>query len=75
MASSVTITNPIHLSLQRPQISSLFLSPKRVSTSYAFFKSRPLQHEVKESFLVLPKKHIVPVNSNLNMFGFRLWKL
>ncbi|CAL0318202.1 unnamed protein product [Lupinus luteus] len=74
MASSVTITNPIHISVQRPKISSLFLSPRKVSTSYGFFNSRALQHEVKESSLVfspLGKKHVVPVHSSLSMLGLK----
>ncbi|OIW02178.1 hypothetical protein TanjilG_02402 [Lupinus angustifolius] len=74
MASSVTTTNPIHISVQRPKISSLFLSPIRVSTSYGLFNSRALQHEVKESNLVfssLAKKHVVPVYSSLSMLGLK----
>jgi hypothetical protein len=45
-----SVTNPVLISVQRPQISSLFLLSKRVSTStsYGLLKSRTLQqHEAK----------------------------
>ncbi|WJX57398.1 hypothetical protein P8452_42963 [Trifolium repens] len=48
-----SVTNPVLISVQRPQISSLFLLSKRVSTStsYGLLKSRTLQHEAKDSSL------------------------
>lgn len=48
------VTNPVLISVQRPQISSVFLLPKRVSssTSYGLLKSRTLQHESINSSLV-----------------------
>ncbi|GAU45984.1 hypothetical protein TSUD_401240 [Trifolium subterraneum] len=49
-----SVTNPVLISVQRPQISSLFLLSKRVSTStsYGLLKSRTvLQHEAKNSSL------------------------
>lgn len=60
-----SVTNPVHISVQRPQISSLFLLPRRVSTSYGLSKSRELQLEAKDSSLVFSplvqcakKKHV-----------------
>lgn len=49
-----SVTNPVLISLQKPQISSLFFSPKSVSTStsYAIFKSPTLHFEAKDSSLV-----------------------
>lgn len=47
-----SVTNPVLISFQKPQISSGFLSPKRVSTSYALLKSRTLQLEANNSSLV-----------------------
>ncbi|XP_058769444.1 triose phosphate/phosphate translocator, chloroplastic-like [Vicia villosa] len=49
-----SVTNSVLISLQKPQISSLFLSPKRVSTStsYALLKSPTLHFETKDSSLV-----------------------
>ncbi|CAJ2648112.1 triose phosphate/phosphate translocator, chloroplastic-like [Trifolium pratense] len=49
-----SVTNPVLISVQRPQISALFLLPKRVSTStsYGLLKSRTvLQHEATNSSL------------------------
>ena len=48
------VTNPVLISVQRPRISSVFLLPKRVSssTSYGLLKSRTLQHEALNSSLV-----------------------
>jgi len=46
------VTNPVLISSQRPQISSVYLLPKRVSTSYGLLKYRTLQYEAKDSSLV-----------------------
>ncbi|KAK7307060.1 hypothetical protein VNO77_39787 [Canavalia gladiata] len=45
------VTNPVHVSVQvqRPLICSVFLLPKRVSTSYGLFKTRALSSEAKDS--------------------------
>lgn len=51
-----SVTNPVCISFQRPQISSLFQSPKRVSTSHGLLKSRTFQLEAKDSSLVVSEK-------------------
>ncbi|XP_027360242.1 triose phosphate/phosphate translocator, chloroplastic-like [Abrus precatorius] len=43
------VTNPVHVSVQRHRISSVFSLPRRVSTGYGLLKVRALQSEAKDS--------------------------
>lgn len=39
----VSLSNPVHISVQRPRISSLYLIPRRISINHGLLKARGLE--------------------------------
>ncbi|KAJ7943355.1 triose phosphate/phosphate translocator, chloroplastic-like [Quillaja saponaria] len=55
-------TNPFHLSIQSPRVSSLYVLPKRISKNYAVLKTRLVASKASSlAFSPLPEKRQRPV--------------